>query len=238
MDDTGEFRPDDPDTVVVHYDLGVWDVDQRSALAEALATAGIEHAWNGDELLVPEHVEEQTDAVFERLEAEIGPFPELLSPDEDGTEFQLDEWSAAERSSLSSALVDAQIPHRWEGTSVVVAADAEQVVDELLDAIEAGDVANLDADADAAPDGILSVVFSIADRLARDVNASGARMELFDLVPQIRSAGAPFGITARVWDTVLGHAEELCATFTADDFDPADVTTAAGNLRDTCRPWV
>lgn len=238
MSDTGEFRPDDPETVVVHYDLAMWDIDQRSALTEALATAGVQHVWNGDELQVPDEAEELTDEIFERLEAEIGPFPEPLDPDDEGTEFQLEEWSDAERASLASALVDAQIPHRWNGVSVIVAADAETVVDELLDAIEAGDVANLDLDADAAPDGILSVVFSIADRLARDVNASGARMELFDLVPQLREAGAPFGITSRVWETVLGHAQHLCDAFMAEEFDPGDVTTAAGDLRDVCRPWV
>lgn len=131
MSDTGEFRPDDPETVVVHYDLAMWDVDQRSALTEALATAGVQHVWNGDELQVPDEAEDLTDEIFERLEAEIGPFPEPLDPDDEGTEFQLEEWSDAERASLASALVDAQIPHRWNGVSVTVAADAETVVDEL-----------------------------------------------------------------------------------------------------------
>ena len=49
--------------------------------AEALAGADLPHAWDGDELLVPEVVESQTDAMFERLEGELGPFPVTLEPD-------------------------------------------------------------------------------------------------------------------------------------------------------------
>jgi hypothetical protein len=41
---------------------------------------------------------------------------------------------------LTDALVDAEIPHRWEGTTVIVAEDAEHAVDDLLDAIEAGEL--------------------------------------------------------------------------------------------------
>ena len=39
------------------------------------------------------------------------------------TEFGLDEWSADDRALLTESLIDAEIPHRWEDTTVVVAAD-------------------------------------------------------------------------------------------------------------------
>ena len=49
------------------------------------------HAWDGSELLVPETHEDRVDAIFERLEEEIGPFPIVLETDAESTEFNLDE---------------------------------------------------------------------------------------------------------------------------------------------------
>ena len=36
-----------------------------------------------------------------------------------------------------------EIPHRWQGTTIFVARDAESEVDELLDAIESGELISL-----------------------------------------------------------------------------------------------
>ena len=58
--------------------------------------------------------------------------------DEPGVQYELDEWPPADRQALTQALIEGEVPHRWEGMTVVVAADAEATVDELLDAIEQG----------------------------------------------------------------------------------------------------
>ena len=110
--DDGEFRPDDPDAVVVHYDLDGWDSDQIAALTESLANDDLQHAWRGTELLVPEADEEAVDRIFDRLEDELGPFPVALGAGEPGTEFQLDDWAPAEIDLLRRSLVEAEIPHR------------------------------------------------------------------------------------------------------------------------------
>ena len=115
-----DFDPDDASIVKVHYDMSAWSFDHRAELAEALADAEIPHYWDDDELVVPEVVEEAADAMFERLEAELGPFPVGLG-DEASVEYGLDEWSDTDRSTLTEALVDAEIPHRWEGTAILVA---------------------------------------------------------------------------------------------------------------------
>ncbi len=235
--DDREFRPDDPDTVVVHYDLDGWDADQIAALTESLANEGLPHAWRGTELLVPESDEEAVDTVFDRLEDELGPFPVMLAAGEPGTEFQLDDWAPAEIDLLRRSLVEAEIPHRWEGDNVVVAEDAEDTVDDLLDAIEAGDLAPTEA-AETAPDGVLQELFAIGDRLARDGTASAARTQLFDLLPTLSPEAAPFGVALGVWRRVLERATDVRAAFTAADFEPARVSSAAEDLRDVCRPWV
>ena len=41
-----------PDEEQVIYELGGWTLDQRTAVAEAMAEAHIPHAWDDDELVV------------------------------------------------------------------------------------------------------------------------------------------------------------------------------------------
>jgi hypothetical protein len=177
-----DWNPDDPDTVKVHYDVSAWSFDQRAGLTEALADADIAHVWEDDEVVVPEELEADVDALFERLERILGPFAVALPPDESGLEYELDEWAPADRLALSQALVEAEVPHRWEGMSVVVASDAEETVDEMLDAIEQGTLVLAGAGAAGAPENALSTLFTAADRLARDPQNGTGSEDLQTLV--------------------------------------------------------
>ena len=207
-----DFDPNDPDVVKVHYDVSAWNFEQRAELSEALAEAELPHAWDGDEVVVPELVEGDVDALFEELDKLLGPFPILLDDDAESTEFGLDEWSDADRAVLTDALIASEVPHRWDGTTVVVAADAEHAVDDLLDAIEAGEVASLDEDADA-PDGALHDLFRHADRLVRDLTNSGSRTAILELVPQLSPDAPPFGLPVGSWRTIVDRARTLVARF-------------------------
>lgn len=236
-DDTSDdFNPSDPDVPKVHYDLTGWTWEQRAELSEALADAGIPHGWDGDELIVPEKDEDATDALFERLEAEIGPFPVPLG-DEESTEFGLDEWPARDREILTEAVVDAQIPHRWDGTTILVAQDAESEVDELLDAIESGELISLGEHGEP-PEGALSSLFSISDRLARDPRDKGAGKELVDLHDQLDERAIPYGVTQRTWRTTLSAAEEIVDQLAEDEPNESDIIGAAQELRSALRPYV
>lgn len=230
------FDPNDPDQVKVHYDLAAWSIDQRAELAETLAELGVPHIWEGEELVVPEAIEGEVDDLFERLEAEIGPFAVALPDGAPATEFVLEEWSHADRETLEQALVEAEIPHVWNGATLRVAEDAEHVVDDLLDAIEAGEVASLDEDVQA-PDGALHDLFAAADRLARDATHAGSRTAVLDLVPRLSPDAPPFGLAARAWATIVGHARALVDRF-EDGADGEVVETAAAELRAVCRPYV
>lgn len=235
-----DWDPADPNVVKVHYDVRAWTIDQRGELSAALAEAELPHAWEGDEVVVPEHVEAAVDALFEQLEAELGPFPVLLADGEPETEFGLDEWPAADLETLRAALTEAEIPHRWEGTTVFVATEADEAVDDLLDAIERGDIASFveDDDQPGAPDGALGDLFSIADRLARDPNDGGARAALFALVDRLDAARPPFGVAVRTWTSVVATAERLVEVFTSDDPDSDAIAETAGELRSITRPFV
>lgn len=230
-----DFDPNDPDRTKVHYNLAGWSFDQRAELAETLAENGVPHVWEGEELVVPEEIETAVDALFDALEAEIGPFPVPLL-DEDATEFGLDEWPSADIETLEQSLVEAEIPHLWKGRTLLVAQDAEHVVDDLLDAIEAGEVASLDEDAEA-PDGALHDLYRHSDRLVRDVTSAGSRTALLDLVPQLSPDAPPFGLPVGSWRTIVERAHVLVAQFESGA-DTEVITAAADDLRSVCRPWV
>ena len=239
-----DFDPDDPTVVKVHYDLAAWSFDQRATLTEALADADLPHAWDGDELVVPEIVEARTDALFERLEAEFGPFAIALDDDAESTEFGLDEWSAADRALLAESLIASEVPHRWDGTTVHVAQDAEDAVDDLLDAIEAGELLSAtDEAAHEPPDGVLGSVFLAADRLARDAVDARARQTLMELAEQIDAAHPPYAFAPRTWARAVGDVEEIVALVhqdadTAGDEHADRLGERAGALRDLLRPFV
>ncbi|MEM9042213.1 MAG: hypothetical protein AAGD33_20200 [Actinomycetota bacterium] len=208
-----DFDPLDPDTVKVHYDLSAWNFDQRAELAEALAGDSIPHGWDGEELVVPEEVEEAADAMFERLESQLGPFPIALEDDAEATEYGLDEWSDADRELLRDALVDSEVPHRWEDSTVVVAADAEEAVDEILDAIEAGELVATDTASAHAPEGALSDLFLAADRLAREPSDAKARRSLIELGDTLDASQPPYAFPPRPWETAIETMTSIIVSF-------------------------
>ena len=242
-----DFDPNDPDVVKVHYDVSAWSVDQRAELSEALAEAELPHAWDGNEVVVPEEVEPQVDALFDELDKVLGPFPIVLDTDAESTEFGLDEWNDGDRDVLTEALIASEVPHRWEGTTVVVAVDAEHAVDDLLDAIEAGELLPAGgADAPAPPDDALSTMFLSADRLAKDPMDAGARRTLIELLPQVDAKVAPYGMAPRPWAIAVGTVGTIVELVEHDASKPSGhdeeeesaVIGAAQELRSVLRPYV
>ena len=232
-----DWDPNDPDAVKVHDDVSGWPLDDRAELTSELAELGYPHLWEGEELVVPEELEAEVDALFERLESELGPFPVPLALDAESTEFGLDEWPAADLDVLKAALVEAEIPHRWAGATVFVARDAEDAVDDLLDAIERGDLADTD-DAGGPPEGALQRLFTLADRLARDPTDVAGRDDLFELAPVLDPRQAPYGVAVRSWSKIVAAAEVLHGDFESGVHDPSDVIGHAQELRTVARPFV
>jgi hypothetical protein len=230
-----DFDPNDPAQVKVHYNLTGWTLDQRAELAETLAEHGVPHAWEGDELVVPEQIEEPVDRLFDLLEAEIGPFPVPLFDDDPSTEFGLDEWPIADLESLKTSLIEAEIPHRWERATLFVATDAEVVVDDLLDAIENGEVASLDDS--QAPDGALHDLFNAAEKLRRDPTHSSSRERLLALMPDLSPSAPPYGMAGGTWVTIVAAGNQLVAAYERSA-ETDELKVAAEQLHAVCRPWV
>lgn len=245
-----DFDPNDDSIVKVHYDVTVWSFDQQAELAEAMADNNLPHAWDGSELVVPENVEDRVDAIFERLEQELGPFPIVLEADDPATEFGLDEWTDADRAVLTESLVVSEVPHRWEGTTVVVAEDAEDAVDDLLDAIESGELMGIDeSGANEPPEGVLSTIFLAADKLAKDPIDAKSRRELIALNDEIDAKHAPYALAPRTWagavagvnrivDRIMADADGEVIDNAGDDEQASDVIGLAQELRSLLRPYV
>jgi hypothetical protein len=227
-----DWDPNDPDTVKVHYDVSSWNLEQRAELSAALADEEITHTWAGEELVVPEELEARTDELFSRLDEELGPFPIGLAVEEEAVEYGLDEWPDEDRETLTSALVEGRVAHRWEGATVLVSAESEATVDELLDGIEAGTVVA----GTAPPDDVLPRLFAAADRLAKDADDGVGREELAMLVPGCDPAHPPYGLAKNVWRGVVESSGRLAAA--TESAESSDVIGAAQHLRSLLRPYV
>ncbi len=139
-----DWNPLDPDFENVFYDLSSWTTDQQAELTASLARAEIPHAWVELELVVPAELEETMDSLFDRLEKELGIGTPAVSggvdDDDDVTEYELDEYTIAERRELTELLVLNRITHRWKEDTLIVPTAAEAIVDGLLDNFDSGDV--------------------------------------------------------------------------------------------------
>ncbi len=231
------FDLDDPDVVKVYYDVEAWDIDQRSELAAVLAEAGLVHTWVEHEVVVPEEIEALVDVVFEELEERLGPFPVMLAPDTAAVGFQVDDLTDDQRDLLVTVLIEAEIAHRFQdGLLAVAESDADQV-DELVDAIERGELSSSIDDVEVPPD-VLGRIFSLADRLARDETDGAARRTLLELSDQLAASAPPFGLAQRSWAMIIDAMGSLRVAFDADEYDPERIVTAAEELKALVRPYV
>lgn len=132
-----DWNPLDPDAANVFYDLSPWSSDQQAELTALLANADIAHAWVESELVVSEEFEDVIDRIFERLEKELGIGSTAVAggvgDGDEVTEYELDDYSMAERREITERLVAARITHRWIDDTLVVPTAAEDMVEDILD---------------------------------------------------------------------------------------------------------
>ena len=248
-----DWNPDDPDAERVHYDISAWTLDQQTELAAALADAEVPHSWDGSELLVPIEFEPTVDAITGELEARLGiTYGEAAPPAQldDGTpltEYQLDEWEPGQDAVLSRALAEAGIPHRWEGTVLLVPTSDEAVVEALLDDIESGEHIDLGADGDVDGDGevtefdaeVLTTFFLAGEKLRRKPRDADGLEQLREASEIADPTRPPFGVQPRLWEQTCLLADRIVEALVGEDGpDHEAVMAAAGDLHDLLRPYV
>lgn len=244
-----DWNPDDPQYESVFYDVSDWSIDQQSEVSAAFAEQDIRHAWRGFELAVPARLEAHADAVFEALERRLGlataaaPVEPVDLDAREGTgtlvEYDLAGWSEGERHTLGTALDDAQLPHRWEGPLLLVPAEAEEFVDELLDAVESGDVMIMD---DAAGDDEASVTLDELDSLSRSLvkepRDERAAARLAEVVASIDPERPPFGVQLATWRRAVTLCREIELLLATQPLDEISVVERAEELEALVRPLV
>lgn len=250
-----DWNPNDPDATRVYYDLAAWTFDQQAELAAAMADAEIPHAWDGNELMVPEESEEATDELISEVEVRLGidsdPGAEMaigdtaqpqqvLSDDVPTTEYDLAEWEATETETLTHALIGAGIPFRWEGTVLLIGTDDEPVVDTLLDEIESGDYADvMSSTAGEASPETLTHLFLASERLRHDPLDADGIEHLKQGTDEADPDAPPFGITPRLWQQIVDAADEVVDALVGEAGpDEEAAMAAAERLHELLRPTV
>ncbi len=167
--------------------------------------------------------------------------PLTLAPgnDEDEVQYDLLEWEMAERCAATTALLEADIPYRWEADLVlVVPTVAEQEVDRLLDELD--DLEDTDEDdvevegdeGDTADGGeeaqtAMGDLFVAADRLQHEPADPRMAADAMEAVTTIAACEPPYGIERPVWKQIQALAEKLAAGLE----EAADEDTVADDAR-------
>jgi hypothetical protein len=187
--------------------------------------------------------------------------PLMLAPgnDEDEVQYDLLEWEMAERCAATTALLEADIPYRWEADLVlVVPTVAEQEVDLLLDELDALEDTDKDlevADEDdpeaegdeddevATADGgeeaqtAMGDLFVAADRLQHEPADPRMAADAMEAATMVAASEPPYGIERPVWKQIQGLAEKL-ATGLEEAADEDTVADDARALREYLRDLV
>jgi hypothetical protein len=249
---TDDWNARDPDATRVHYDLANWSFEQMAELAATLADAEIPHAWDGDELIVPESAEAETDDLVAQVETrlgitdntEAGPRqPIALADEAASTEYDLAEWEPAERELVTSLLVSRGLPFRWEDEILLVGTDDEQLVDEILDDVENDEGVVLpdetDQDVDQLPFETLTTFFLAGDRLQRNPLDADGLEQLLSATEVADPDRPPYGVEKRLWLQMCQLADELAAALVdGEEPDVVETQAVAAELHNLLRPYV
>jgi hypothetical protein len=149
---------------------------------------------------------------------------------EDEVEYDLAEWEMTERGAATTALLEAEIPYRWEGGLVlVVPAVTEEEVDLLLD--ELGDVEELEDDGSIdggeEAQGAMAELFVAVDRLQHDPTDPDLATDVVNAATTVRACLPPYGIERPVWRQIQG----LASAVVTDLEEAADDETVAADAR-------
>jgi hypothetical protein len=256
---TNEWNPDDPDATRVHYDLSRWSFDQQAELASDLAEEEIPHAWDGAELLVPEEFEIAADSAITLVEERLGiddqeeldraesePEPIEFPEDTLTTEYDLAEWSDAERATVGTLLTKQHLAFRWNEAHVLhVPTEHEDAVESILDAVESGDtdvdpvIEIPDEVAAQLPFETLTTFFLAGERLKRDPLDADGLEQLLKALDVAEPEKPPYGVQRPLWERTCELADELADALVGED-EPheAEAIEVATELHDLLRPYV
>jgi hypothetical protein len=230
----------DLDDEQIAYEFHDWSFESRRMLDQLLTGHSIPHAWQGATMIVRVADEDAVDELVD--EVEVAALP-TLDPEVEHTVYEMEGWTAEKQTMLSNRLGSAGIAHEFDvNGDLVVHAEDEERVDEVLDDIEARWSANGGAD-DALDeelvdlDGLdvnelLSTLFDAADRLRRNARDSQGVLRFLDNAPTLERMRTPFGFDRPAWEAVLSATRTLHERLDSDESEDDEVCQDAQTLRD------
>ena len=157
--------------------------------------------------------------------------------DDDEVGYELDDWEPEQRHQLSALLAGEEVPHRWEGSELVVAEGDADLAEHLIDDIDHPDALAAEEDDDDVAADVLSALYVAADVLVGAPDNPGAGADLAATATRASTLPTPYGVEEAVWAEVRRRADALAALVN-DDSDAGEVTTAARSLRQAVWPLV
>jgi hypothetical protein len=154
-----------------------------------------------------------------------------MSDDDDARDvvFEMGEWGDEFRAAVTKVLDDRGVGHDWEGTDLVVDEEDADLVDAILDELEATpleEVVELDEvpppGANEATYDDMSALYVAADRFVHAPDDPDVEAEFREAAENIAGTSAPYGVGDREWTRILAAVD--------DD--------TAHALRDLLRPYV
>ncbi len=173
--------------------------------------------------------------------AEVEPTLPVDDPS-DEVGYELDDWPASARSTLTASLGERGVPARWEpGLTLVVRESDAESVDDLLDRLDEedwlGDADSVDDDEGEGAQKAMGDLFVAADRLMHEPWDEGIGAELAEVAGRVAASPPPFGIEAVAWAQIQELAAVVVGHLDAGTAEEA-VVTDARTLRDVLRRYV
>ncbi|MDP9020885.1 MAG: hypothetical protein M3N25_08815 [Actinomycetota bacterium] len=162
-----------------------------------------------------------------------------MAPAHDGDEvgYELDDWGTEQRRTLSAALEDEGLAHRWEGAELVVAEGDADLAEQLIDEIDHPDALAAEDDGDDVAADVLSSLYVAADVLLTAPDNPAAAADLVQTAARTSTVPTPYGLDEAVWAEVRRRADEL-AVLVREGSDDGEVAAAARSLRQAVWPLV
>lgn len=157
------------------------------------------------------------------------PLPALAEGEtDDEVGYNLDEWEDAARGELIAALIEHGLRHRFEGDEMVVAAEDEDEVDNLIARLGTeGDPGDPD---DAGPGEVLTRLLDASRRLEVDPTDMIADGDLAEAAAGVFAIDAVWGVDAETWAAIGRVTRRLLGALGADEALEEEIATSSSLL--------
>jgi hypothetical protein len=136
----------DVDEEQLAYEFHDWAFESRRLIDQLLTGETVAHAWQGATLIIRAEDEDRVDQLVEQVEHSTLP---TLDPDREHSVYEMAGWSDAQQTSLSRQLGVEAIAHEFDvNGDLVIHAEDEERLDEILDVIDQEGLVDVDADDD------------------------------------------------------------------------------------------